>query len=34
MKNNAGIKLVISLSIIKYAKMYLQAFEYCDAYFE
>lgn len=34
MKNNAGIKLVNSLSIIKYAKMYLQAFEYCDAYFE
>jgi len=34
MKNNAGIKLTSMLSIIKYAKMYLQAFEYCDAYFE
>lgn len=34
MKNNAGIKLTSSDSIVKYAKLYLQAFEYCDAYFE
>ena len=34
MKNNAGIKLTSGDSIVKYAKLYLQAFEYCDVYFE
>tara|TARA_A100001011_G_scaffold396838_1_gene496023 strand:- start:646 stop:2475 length:1830 start_codon:yes stop_codon:yes gene_type:complete len=34
MKNNAGIKLTNNDSIVKYARLYLQAFEYCDAYFE
>ena len=34
MKNNAGIKISNTESIIKYAKMYLEAFEFCDTYFE
>tara|TARA_Y100000389_G_scaffold198035_2_gene233795 strand:- start:13 stop:1788 length:1776 start_codon:yes stop_codon:yes gene_type:complete len=34
MKNNAGIKISNTESIVKYAKMYLQAFEFCDTYFE
>tara|TARA_A100001011_G_C14302285_1_gene841378 strand:+ start:759 stop:2531 length:1773 start_codon:yes stop_codon:yes gene_type:complete len=34
MKNNAGIKISNTESIVKYAKMYLEAFEFCDTYFE
>ena len=34
MKNNAGIKLSSTHSIVKYAHMYLEAFNLCDAYFE
>ena len=34
MKNNAGIKISNTESIVKYAKMYLEAFEICDTYFE
>ena len=34
MKNNAGIKLTSLSSVVKYSKLYLSAFEKCDAYFE
>lgn len=34
MKNNAGIKLTSSQSIVNYASMYLQSFRECEMYFD
>lgn len=34
MKNNAGIKITSSQSIVNYASMYLQAFHECEMYFD
>lgn len=34
MKNNAGIKITGLASVAKYSKLYLSAFQKCDAYFE